>query len=162
MSPQRRSVHSLLTCWPMTPGKFPEVANRGTQFRLERQGVGLVPLPKVGGGTCQECGTPESVAHSAFECPAHTQPREVLVETLDGVCSDLGLGSDHHWWSRSANQKLRASFCPTRGSVPVPLERAFFSRAASALPGGLSMRWLATLRGPGIQMLSTRARASIE
>ena len=60
------------------------------------------------------------------------QPREVLVETLDGVCSGLGLGSDHHWWGRSANQKLRASFCPTKGTVPAPLERAFFSRAASA------------------------------
>ena len=91
-----------------------------------------MPLPKVGSGTCQECATPESVAHSAFECPVHTQPREKLLETLDGVCSDLGLGNDHHWWSRSANQKLRASFCPTRGSVPVPLERAVFSRAASA------------------------------
>ena len=65
---------------------FPEVANKGAQFRLERQGVGLVPLPEVGGDTCTECGTLASVAHSAFECPAHTQPREVLVETLDGVC----------------------------------------------------------------------------
>ena len=27
-------------------------------------------------------------------------------------------------------------------------------------PGGLSMRWLATLRGPGIDVLSTRERAS--
>ena len=116
----------------LTPGKFPEVANKGAQFRLERQGVGLVPLPKMGGDTCTECGTPKSVAHSAFECPAYTQPREILVETLDGVCSGLGLGSDHHWWSRSANQKLRASFCPTRGIVPVPLERTSFPRAASA------------------------------
>ena len=109
----------------LIPGKFPEVANKGAQFRLERQGVGLVPLPEVGGDTCTKCGTLKPVAHSAFECTAHTQ-------TLDGVCPGLGLGSDHHWWSRSANQKLRASFCPARGVVPVPLERAFFSRAASA------------------------------
>ena len=59
----------------LTPGKFPEVTNRGAQFHLERQGVGLVPLPKVGSGTCQECGTPESVAHSAFECPVHNPAR---------------------------------------------------------------------------------------
>ena len=116
----------------LTPGKFPEVASKGVQFRLERQGVGLVPLPGVGGDTCTECGTLQSVAHSAFECPTHSQPREVLIETLDGVCSGLGLGSDHHWWSRTADQKLRASFCPTKGTVPAPLERAFFSRAASA------------------------------
>ena len=116
----------------LTPGRFPEVANKGAQFRLERQGVGLVPLPEVGSDTCTECGTLTSVAHSAFECPAHTQPREMLLKALDGVCSGLGLGSGHHWWTRSADQKLRASFCPTRGTVPVPLERAFFSRAASA------------------------------
>ena len=116
----------------LTPGKFPEVANKGAQFRLERQGVGLVPLPVVGDKTCTECGTPASVAHSAFECPTHTEPREVLLETLDGVCSGLGLGSDHHWWDLSASQKLRASFCPTKGTVPAPLERTFFSRAASA------------------------------
>ena len=41
----------------LTPGRFPEVANKGAQFRLERQGVGLVPLPKVGSDTCTECGT---------------------------------------------------------------------------------------------------------
>ena len=116
----------------LTPGKFPEVANKGAQFRLERQGVGLVPLPVVGDKICIECGTPASVAHSAFECPTHTEPREVLLETLDGVCSGLGLGSDHHWWDLSASQKLRASFCPTKGTVPAPLERTFFSRAASA------------------------------
>ena len=116
----------------LTPGKFPEVASTGAQFRLERQGVGLVPLPEIGSDTCAECGTLNSVAHSAFECPAHTQPRKVLLEALDGVCSSPGLGSDHHWWTRSADQKLRASFCPTKGTVPVPLERAFFSRAASA------------------------------
>ena len=56
-------------------------------------------------------------------------------------------------------QKLRASFCLTKGTVPAPLERTFFSRAASAW--GLSMRWLAIPRGPGIEMLSTRARASL-
>ena len=84
---------SRLYC-ELAPGKFPEVASRGAQFRLERQGVGLVPLPGVGGNTCTECGTLKSVAHSAFECPAHTQPREVLVETLDGVCSGLGLSDE--------------------------------------------------------------------
>ena len=31
------------------------------------------------------------------------------------------------------DQKLRASFCPTKGTVSVPLERVFFSRVASAL-----------------------------
>ena len=81
----------------LNPGKFPEVANTGAQSPLGRQGVGIVPLPKVGGDICTECDTLSSVVHSAFECPAHTQPREVLVETLDGFCSGLGLGSDHHW-----------------------------------------------------------------
>ena len=56
----------------LIPGKFPEVANKGAQFRLEHQGVGLVPLLEMGGNTCTECGTLESVAHFAFECPAHT------------------------------------------------------------------------------------------
>ena len=121
---RQRAKCSELPCG-LTTGKFPEVANKGAQFRLERQGVGLVPLPEVGGNTCTECGTLKPVAHSAFECTAHTQ-------TLDGVCPGLGLGSDHHWWGRTADQKLRASFCPTEGTVPAPLERAFSPRAASA------------------------------
>ena len=116
----------------LTPGKFPVVARKGAQFRLERQGVGLVPLPEVGARTCMQCSTPHSVAHSAFECPAHSQPRQEALEALDGACSELGLGDDHRWWSLSDDQKLRASFCPKKGVVPPKKEKAFFSRAASA------------------------------
>ena len=116
----------------LTPGKYPVVAHKGAQFRLERQGVGLVPLPKVGARTCTMCGTPSAVAHSAFECPAHSQPRKGVIETLDRACSSLGLGDDHQWWSLSDDQKLRASFCPKKGVVPPQKEKTFFSQAASA------------------------------
>jgi hypothetical protein len=116
----------------LTPGKYPVVAHKGAQFRLERQGVGLVPLPKVGARTCTMCGTPSAVAHSAFECPAHSQPRKGVLETLDRACSSLGLGDDHQWWSLSDDQKLRASFCPKKGVVPPQKEKTFFSQAASA------------------------------
>ena len=119
-------------CSKPTPRKFPEVVSRGAQFRWERQDVGLVPLPVVGNTICAECGAPSSVAHSAFECPPHTKPREVLLATLDGVCSGLGLDSDHHWWGLSASPKLCASFCPIKGTIPAPKERAFLSRATSA------------------------------
>ena len=53
----------------LTPGKFPDVANKGAQFRLERQGVGLVPLPEVGGDTCTECGTLKIGGSLCFRVP---------------------------------------------------------------------------------------------
>ena len=82
----------------LTPGKYPVVAHKGAQFRLKRQGVGLVPLPEVGARTCMLCSTPSSVAHSAFECPAHSQPRKEAREALDRACSGLGLGDDHFYY----------------------------------------------------------------
>ena len=76
----------------LTPGKYLVVAHKGAQFCLERQGVGLVPLPKVGTQTCTPsllCCAPSSVAHSAFECPAHSQPRKGVLETLDRAHLDF-------------------------------------------------------------------------
>ena len=73
----------------LAPDKYPVVAHKGAQFRLERQGVGLVPLPEVGARTCTMCGTPSSVAHSAFECPAHSQPEKESLRHLTGLVQAL-------------------------------------------------------------------------
>ena len=108
------------------------VARRGAQFRLERQGVGLVPLPEVGAQTCEQCGVPKSVAHSAFECPNHSQARRSVKETLDRACLELGVKQNHKWWTLSDAQKLRASFSPRKGVVPPQKGGAFYSRSASA------------------------------
>ena len=74
----------------LTPGRFPDVANKGAQFRMERQGVGLLPLPEVGGDTCTECGTLTSVAHSAFECPAPHSPERGSSRHSMGFAQALG------------------------------------------------------------------------
>ena len=116
----------------LTSGKYPVVARKGAQFRLGRQGVGLVPLPEVGAQSCMMCYTTNSVAHTAFECPAQSQPRKEALEALDRVCPGLGLSDDHQWWPLPKDQKLRAPVCPKGGVVPLQKEEAFFSQAASA------------------------------
>ena len=110
----------------LTNGKLPVVTRRGALFRLERQGVGLVPLPEVGAQICEQCSTPTSVARSAFECSNHSQPRQEATKALDRACLELNVGHNHKWWSLSDEQKLRASFCPRRGVVPPQKEEAFF------------------------------------
>lgn len=115
----------------LTPGKFPQVTSRGPQHHLERQGVGLVPLPRPGERECTRCGGRQSIAHTAFECPDLRAQREVAITRLDEACSEMGVRSDHPWWHLTDTQKLKATFCPTRGTVPPPVEGAFFSRASA-------------------------------
>ena len=119
----------------LTPGKFPKVAHRGPQHHLERQGVGLVPLPDPSTRECGSCGAPSSVAHTAFDCVGLAAPRATALQVLDTACSELGLRGDHKWWHLSDTHKLRASFCPTRGTVPTPMERPFFSKASEVWKG---------------------------
>ena len=116
----------------LSTGKFPCVAHRGAQFQLERQAVGLVPLPKAGTTACNACGLLPSVAHTAFECSALSGPRTKNLNTLDKARSDLGIDGSHKWWKLDDTTKLKASFCPSRGTVPTPMERRFFSLAASS------------------------------
>ena len=82
--------------------------------------------------------------------PTHNperEPREVRVETLDGVCSGLGLGDDHHWWVGQPTKSSEPLFARLRG-----LSQLLWSGPSleQPPPGGISMRWLATLGGPGI------------
>ena len=117
----------------LIPGIFPAVTGKGPQCHLERQGVGLVPLPAdPNKKVCELCGAPTGVAHVAFLCTGLSILRGKLLGTLNNACSELGVQHDHRWWSMSDIKKLRASFCPTRGTVPPPLERDFFSRASRA------------------------------
>ena len=123
-----KSSHLRFYC-ELTKGKFPPmVVRRWAQHQLERQAVGLVPLPKA--GSACGCGSPSSVAHVAFECNTLSGPRSKALEGLDKACSDLGVGGHHRRWDLDDTTKPRASCYPSKGTIPSPLEKDFFSRAA--------------------------------
>ena len=90
----------------------------------------MAPLPRLGEKECPRCGGPQSVAYTAFECPSLRAQRGDAVKSLDEACSGAGVQKNHRWWGLSATQKLRATFCPTKGTVPPPSEGAFFSKAS--------------------------------